>query len=66
VIMTSDHQRAILPIKRLGLSCAVIFTPAVITLDITETVAAVRGIRVDYPTVAPFTSRHPWESGCGA
>jgi hypothetical protein len=52
VIMTSDHQTAILPIRRLGLSCAVIFTLAVITLDITETVAVLRGIGVDYPSVA--------------
>src|SRR5512133_167370 len=50
--MTSDHQTAILPIRRLGLSCAVIFTLAVITLDITETVAVLRGIGVDYPSVA--------------
>jgi hypothetical protein len=49
----SRHQLAMpLQVRRLGWHCAVIFTVAVVALDVTETLAVVRGIAVDYLAIA--------------
>jgi hypothetical protein len=52
VIIRDDHKGAFLPVRRLGLSCAAIFTLAVIALDVTETLAVVRRIGVDDLSIA--------------
>jgi hypothetical protein len=47
-----DQLAMPLPVRRLGWYCAVIFTLAVVALDVTETLAVVRGIAVDYLVIA--------------